>query len=113
MALLEPNPKIWAAIEQTRVIRLRYHDKDCLLEPHDHGIRKGSVQLLSYQIGDFSSRPIPNWVLMKVDEMSDIELLDQTFPGGRPTDSGKHIKWDKLFIRVKSVAEAAFSNRAH
>jgi hypothetical protein len=28
-------------------------------------------------------------------------LLDQTFPGGRPTASGKHIKWDVLFIRVK------------
>jgi hypothetical protein len=27
--------------------------------------------------------------------------LDETFPGGRPTASGKHHKWDKLFLRVK------------
>jgi hypothetical protein len=31
-------------------------------------------------------------------------LLGQTFPGGRPTSSGNHIQWDKLFIRVKPVA---------
>ena len=113
MALLEPHPKIWTAIEQTRLIRLRYHGKDCLLEPHDHGILKDSVQLLSYQVGGFSTRPIPNWVLMKVDQMSDVKLLDQTFPGGRPTNSGKHIKWDKLFIRVKPAAEAALSSGSH
>jgi hypothetical protein len=33
--------------------------------------------------------------------MTDLVLLDQTFPGGRPTASGKHIQWDVLFIRVK------------
>ena len=33
------------------------------------------------------------------------ELLDRTFPGGRPTASGSHIKWDKLFIRVKPASE--------
>ena len=31
----------------------------------------------------------------------DAELLDQTFPGGCPTVSGKHHKWDKLFPRVR------------
>jgi len=39
--------------------------------------------------------------LTKVDEITDLALLDQTFPGGRPTATGKHIKWDVLFIRVK------------
>jgi hypothetical protein len=33
--------------------------------------------------------------------MTDSVLLDQTFLGGRPTASGKHIQWDVLFIRVK------------
>jgi hypothetical protein len=36
-----------------------------------------------------------------LDDLSDIRILDRTFPGGRPTPSGKHHKWDKLFIRVK------------
>jgi hypothetical protein len=39
--------------------------------------------------------------LTKVDEITDLVMLDQTFPGGRPTAIGKHIKWDVLFIRVK------------
>lgn len=33
----------------------------------------------------------------------DIELLNQTFAGGRSAPSGKHHKWDKLFIRVKAA----------
>ena len=83
------------------MMRLGYHQKDRILEPHDHGILNGSVQLLAYQVGGSSSRPLPNWILMRVDEIYDIRLLDRTFPGGRPTSSGNHIKWDKLFIRVK------------
>ena len=59
------------------------------------------VQLLSWQVAGRSSRPLPNWLLTKVDEITDLVLLDQSFPGGRPTASGKHIEWDVLFIRVK------------
>ena len=99
--LLQPHPLLWTAIENTRMIRFAYHGKDRIAEPHDHGILKGSVQLLSWQVAGRSSRPLPNWLLTKVDEITDLELLDQTFPGGRPTATGKHIKWDVLFIRVK------------
>jgi hypothetical protein len=99
--LLQPNPEIWMAIEQRRIIRLVYHTKVRIVEPHDHGILNGSVQLLAYQIGGSSSRPLPNWLLMKTDEIDEIQLLDQTFPGGRPTPSGRHVTWDELFIRVK------------
>lgn len=87
------------------MIRLMYHDRERILEPHDHGILNGSVQLLGYQTAGSSSRPIPNWVLMRTDEISDLILLDQTFRGGRPTAKGKHIEWDILFIRVKPAPE--------
>ena len=40
---------------------------------------------------------------MKANEIENLDLLDRTFPGGRLTASGKHLKWDKLFIRVKSA----------
>jgi hypothetical protein len=105
MSLLEPDPQLWTAIEQARLIRLIYHRKDRILEPHDYGILNGSVQLLGYQVGGSSSRPIPNWLLMKANEITCLELLDQTFPGGRPTVPGKHRKWEKLFIRVKPPAD--------
>jgi hypothetical protein len=97
----ESSPLIWTAIDQTRLIQLVYHDKERVLEPHDHGILNGSVQLLGYQTAGKSSRRLPNWLLMKTDEIVDLKLLDQTFPGGRPTVMGNHIKWDKLFVRVK------------
>jgi hypothetical protein len=99
--LLQPDPLLWRAIEDRRMIRLLYHRRLRILEPHDHGILTGSVQLLAYQVGGSSSRPLPNWILMKADEISDLELLDPRFPGGRPTASGKHLKCSKLFIRVK------------
>jgi len=102
---LQPVPLIVAAIEQTRMLRLIYHNKERLIEPHDHGILNGSLQLLGYQVAGSSSRPLPNWLLMKTDEIIDLELLDRTFPGGRPTASGSHIKWERLFIRVKSASE--------
>ena len=105
MALLEPVPKIRMAIDQARMLLLMYHDKERILEPHDHGILNGSVQLLGYQTAGASSRPLPNWLLMKTDEIVDLELLDQTFSGGRPTATGNHIRWDKLFIRVKPASE--------
>jgi hypothetical protein len=105
MPLLEPVPEILTAIEQTRMLRLMYHNKQRILEPHDHGILNGSVQLLGYPTAGNSSRPLPNWLLMKTDEIVRLDLLDRTFPGGRPTATGNHIRWDKLFIRVKPADE--------
>ena len=104
---LKPYPQLWKAIEQRRMMRLVYHDKERIIEPHDHGILNGSVQLLAWQVAGSSSRPLPNWLLMKVDEMADLTTLADTFPGGRPTGSGEHVKWDKLFIRVQPADEAA------
>jgi hypothetical protein len=102
---LKPHPQIWKAIKQRRMIRLVYHDKERILEPHDHGILNGSVQLLAWQVAGSSSRPLPNWLLMKVDEMTGLTMLPGTFPGGRPTGSGEHVKWEKLFIRVQPADE--------
>ena len=103
--LLQPNPLLWRAIEDRRMIRLLYHRRNRILEPHDHGILNGSVQLLAYQVGGSSSRRLPNWILMKADEIIDLELLDQNFPGGRPAASDKHLKWETLFIRVKPATD--------
>jgi hypothetical protein len=105
--MLEPVPQICTAIEQTRMIQLIYHGKVRILEPHDHGVLNGSVQLLGYQVAGASSRPLPNWLLMKTAEIINLELLDQTFPGGRPTPTANHIKWDRLFIRVKPTTRTS------
>ena len=89
------------AIAQTRLLRLRYRNKDRIVEPHDYGKHTGIIKLLTYQVGGSSSGPLPNRRWMETELISAAELLDQTFPGGRPTASGKHHKWDELFLRVK------------
>ena len=99
--MFQPDPLLWQAIERRRMIRLVYHGKERIVEPHDHGVLNGAVQLLGYQVAGSSSRALPNWILMKVHEIVDLELLEKTFAGGRPTASGKHLRWDTLFIRVQ------------
>lgn len=95
------NPLLWRAIEETRLIRLRYKDRERIIEPHDYGVRKGVVKVLAYQVAGSSNHKLPNWRWLEEDSMSNIELLSERFAGGRPTDSGEHHRWEKLFIRVK------------
>ena len=76
-------------------------NKDRIVEPHDYGEHNGTVKLLTYQVGGSSTGPLPDWRWMETNLISDAELLDQTFAGGHPTASGKHHKWDKLFLRLK------------
>lgn len=89
------------AIEQTRLVRLRYRNKDRIVEPHDYGVHNGVIKLFAYQVGGASSAPLPNWRWMEAELITGAELLDKTFPGGRGAESGKHHKWDQLFLRVK------------
>jgi predicted DNA-binding transcriptional regulator YafY len=95
------NPVLYKAIEERRLIRLRYNDRERIVEPHDCGVHKGVVKLLAYQVGGSSSHKLPNWRWLEEDSMSDIELLSESFAGGRPTESGEHHRWEELFIRVK------------
>ena len=90
------------AIGQAHLIRFLYQRKERIAEPHDYGIQKGVAKLLAYQIAGKSSGKIPNWRWFERDQIIGIEILDQTFPGGRPAPSGQHHQWDELFIRVKA-----------
>jgi hypothetical protein len=100
------NPQLWKAIDETRLIRLFYKSRERIVEPHDYGIHNGIVKLLAYQVDGSSSHKLPDWRWMEEDLISDIQILNRTFPGGRPTPTGKHHKWDKLFIRVKPAEKA-------
>jgi predicted DNA-binding transcriptional regulator YafY len=89
-----------AAIQEKRLLQFRYRNKIRIVEPHDYGIYKGVLRLLSYQIGGESSGRLPNWRWMDLDEMSDLELLPQTFAGSRAASASKHHAWDEIFARV-------------
>ena len=100
-----PDPEfdqlLRTAIKQRRLLWLHYQNKERIVEPHDYGLHNGVVKLLAYQVGGFSSGPLPNWRWMETDLITDARLLDQTFPGGRGASSSKHHKWDELFLRVE------------
>jgi hypothetical protein len=96
---------IRAAIEQKRLIELVYLDKLRIVEPHDYGVHNGLSKLLGYQVGGSSSGRLPNWRWMEVGLISNLRLLNRTFAGGRPSPSGKHHRWDQLFMRVGPAGE--------
>ncbi len=95
------NPLLWKAIDEARLVRLFYRNRERILEPHDYGIHKGVPKLLGYQIAGSSRHKLPDWRWMEENLISDIQLLDRTFAGGRPTPTGQHHKWDRIFIRVR------------
>jgi hypothetical protein len=90
------------AIQQRRLVRLVYQNRQRIVEPHDYGVQNGSPKLLAYQIAGESSGKLPGWRWIQADLISDITLLDQTFPGGRAITSGKHHKWEAIALRVQS-----------
>ena len=92
---------IRTAIERTKLLRLHYRNRLRIVEPHDYGVHNGVIKLLTWQIAGVSSGPLPNWRWMETDLISDAQMLDRTFPGGRPIPSGRHHRWDKLYVRVR------------
>lgn len=107
MEVAEPkiDEQLRSAIAQKRLIEFLYKNKPRVVEPHDYGIHKGEIKLFGYQVRGRSSKPLPNWRWSVVNEISQLRLLNETFPGRRPTLSGKHHKWDQIFIRVEPPEE--------
>lgn len=66
------DPLLPTAIEQTRLLRLRYRNRDRIVEPHDYGEHNGVIKLLTWQIAGSSSGPLPNWRWMETDLTSDL-----------------------------------------
>jgi hypothetical protein len=108
MELADPkiDRQLRTAIEQKRLIRFNYKGKPRIVEPHDYGVHKGLIKLFGYQVGGLSSEPLPNWRWALVNSISDPCLLDQRFPGRRPSPSGRHHQWDQIFARVGTPEQA-------
>ena len=88
------------AIQNKRLIRFVYKNNERIVEPHDYGIQNGIVRLFCWQVGGKSSSRIPGWRMIDVDGMQNCEMLDQYFAGNREIATGKHHRWDEVFIRV-------------
>ncbi|HWX54872.1 MAG TPA: WYL domain-containing protein [Verrucomicrobiae bacterium] len=88
------------AIHRRRLIRFLFDGKERTAEPHDYGVQNGVTRLLAYQTGGQSSGRLPGWRWFDVTRTSNLSLLDQPFPGNRPSPTGKHHQWDTVFARV-------------
>lgn len=89
------------AIREKRLLRFLYTNKVRIVEPHDYGVQKGKVRLLSYQIGGESNTgALPAWRWIDVDRMSDVQVEERHFKGSRGPDSTQHHVWDVLYARV-------------
>jgi hypothetical protein len=95
------HQQLCTAIKTKRLIEFTYHNLRRVAEPHDFGILNGAEHLLVYQVaGQSRSMKLSDWRLIRIAEIKQLKVLDKQFSGGRSVPSGKHKKWDKLFIRV-------------
>ncbi len=99
------HQQLCSAIKTKRLIEFTYHNLRRVAEPHDYGIFNGAEHLLVYQVaGQSRSMKLPDWRLIRIAEIKQLKILDKQFSGGRSVTSGKHKKWDTLFIRVSLSA---------
>jgi hypothetical protein len=96
----EIDQLIRKAISEKHLLRFTYKGQERIAEPHDYGIQNKTIRLFCYQVGGQSSSRLPGWRLVDVSEMQDCEMLKRHFAGNRETTSGKHRRWDEVFIRV-------------
>jgi hypothetical protein len=90
-----------SAIETLRVISFVLDGRPRVAEPHDYGIIDGDVRLLFYQVGGESRSGAPlGWRLSSIAKISQLKVLDRTFPGPRTISSGRHRRWDALIASV-------------
>ncbi len=90
-----------SAIQDKQLIRFSHKNNERIVEPHDYGIKNGIVRLFSWQVGGRSSGRIPGWRMFDVEEIQNCEMLDMHFAGNRDVPTGKHHRWDEIFIRVE------------
>ena len=90
-----------SAIANKQLVEFSYSGHQRIAEPHVLGINGGALQFLGYQVGGSSSSGgIPEWRRFDLNKMSNLAILQRTFPGKRPFPSGKHSSWDQQLAIV-------------
>ena len=89
------------AIDAKKMLKFDYHDHERIVEPHVYGIKDNKKSLQAYQTdGTSSSGGLPQWRRMFIDEISSIQILDESFPGKREYPSGIHSSFDDIIKLV-------------
>ena len=91
------------AIEEQRLVEIRYKQRTRIAELHDYGHQKGVDRLLIYQLMATGSRPghEVGWRLLDVPKIESLKVLDARFQGSRQERDQDHHTWDVLYARVR------------
>lgn len=91
------------AIENKKLLAVRYNGRSRVVEPHDYGVQRGVERLLVYQIeGPMRPRQsATGWRLLDLNKIESAEALDRTFKGSRGDAHHSHHSWDVVYARVK------------
>ena len=98
------DDQLRVAIENKRLIEIRYHGRARIAEPHDYGVIKGVEKLLVYQrrgVDGVTERNMAGWRFMEAAKIEGCRVLDEAFRGSRAQLHRNHVKWDILYARVK------------
>lgn len=88
------------AINEKKLLDFDYDGYHRIAEPHVYGKKDGEDAVLVYQVsGQSSSGGLPNWRRMKLKGITNMKVLDETFPGKRPV-SGSHSSFDTTYLIV-------------
>jgi hypothetical protein len=89
------------AMNQKRLIEFYYQELHRIAEPHIIGLNNELVQVLVYQIsGKSNSMKLPDWRRMNLDDMSCVQILDETFFNKPLSPSNSHSSWDEILFTL-------------
>lgn len=91
------------AIENKRLIQVRYQGRPRVAEPHDYGVQRGIERLLVYQLRapvDLPRRSVKGWRLLDVSTIEECVVLDDTFSGSRGSSHHNHLSWEVVYARA-------------
>lgn len=95
------NEVIIRAINEKKLLEFNYDGLLRIAEPHVYGTKDGKSELLVYQVrGQSRSGGLPNWRRIDLKKANNMKILDESFPGRRPTPSGKHSSFDTTIAIV-------------
>ena len=96
------------AIANKRLIRFTYQSAVRVAEPHDYGVRDGTLTLLAFQRQKAGRKDnhVRGWRWLDLDRIQDCMVLEETFGGTREAAGQQHHRWDVLYARVDFSIEA-------
>ena len=100
---LSTDARIRFAIDNRRLIEVRYKRATRIAEPHDYGVQNGEERLLVFQRRGPArpGHPPIGWGRFETSKIEALTVLDNTFKGSRGQSYRDHCQWDVIYARVK------------